>query len=65
MGEKCETCFYWREFTHNENCCHFLLIEHQMRGCDPQNCKRWRPRNRKQMHEQRRESLSKGMRGIL
>lgn len=52
----CKTCYYWQRMGAQEEGCHFLIIENQMRGCPPENCKRWKPKNKQKLAAQQRAS---------
>lgn len=44
----CRRCKYSRKFTYNDtyNTCHYILIEHRMRGCPVEECDKFKPRER-------------------
>lgn len=55
MANKCTGCYYWRPLSgvtntasHQIWACHYALCTHQVRGCAPKDCNKFKRREGKE-----------------
>ena len=63
-GNRCETCQYYEALTTTDWGCFYILYAKKQRGCNPEQCDKWKKRQKKDA-VQLRLNLMLGERGML
>ena len=64
-GIRCEKCYYYEAVTPGHFGCFYILYAKKRRGCDPENCDKFKPRRKKDQIQISLNNFALGERGML